>query len=108
MKVIRNNLIPVKGFKAINLFGVVFVRRECMMTAAALNHEAIHTAQMREMFYVIFYIAYVGEWLFHLAISRDAKVAYRCISFEREAYAHQSNPYYLNNRKHYNQYRIWH
>lgn len=26
MKIIRNNTIPVKGFKAINIFGVLFVR----------------------------------------------------------------------------------
>lgn len=108
MKVIRNGLIPFKGFKAINLFGVVFVRNECAMTTADLNHEAIHTAQMRELLYVIFYIAYVGEWLFHLAVCRDAKAAYRRISFEKEAYAHQTEPEYLSNRKHYNQYRIWH
>jgi len=108
MKVIRNGLIPFKGFKAINLFGVVFVRRECTITATDLNHEAIHTAQMRELLYVIFYIAYVGEWLFHLAICRNAKAAYRRISFEKEAYAHQAEQEYLNNRKHYNQYRIWH
>lgn len=108
MRVVRNSLIPFKGFKAINLFGVVFVRRECTMTFADLNHEAIHTAQMREMFYVIFYLAYVVEWLCHLAWCQDPHEAYRRISFEREAYANQSDPNYLNNRKSYNQYRIWH
>lgn len=108
MKVIRNGLIPFKGFKAINLFGVVFVRKECVMTAADVNHEAIHTAQMREMLYAIFYLVYVAEWLWHLMICRDAKEAYRRISFEREAYTHQSDQEYLNNRKHFNQYRIWH
>lgn len=108
MKVIHNRLIPFNGFKAINLFGVVFVRSECAITATDLNHEAIHTAQMREMLYVVFYLAYLAEWLWHLISCRDAKVAYRRISFEREAYAHQSEPCYLNNRKHYNQYRIWH
>lgn len=108
MKVIRNGLIPFKGFKAINLFGVVFVRNECGMTATELNHEAIHTAQMREMLYIIFYLAYFAEWLLLLMICRKAKDAYYRISFEREAYDHQSEPEYLNNRKHFNQYRIWH
>lgn len=108
MKVIYNRLIPFKGFKCINLFGVLFVREGCPMSECDLNHEAIHTAQMRELLYAIFYIAYVSEWLFHLAICRDAKAAYRRISFEREAYAHQSEPCYLNNRKHFNQYRPWH
>jgi len=108
VKVIRNSHIPVKGFKAINLFGVVFVRRECAMTATDLNHEAIHTAQMREMLYVIFYLVYVAEWLWHLAKCHNAHEAYRRISFEREAYANQSDTNYLNNRKPFNQYRIWH
>ena len=26
MKIIRNNIIPFKGYKAINLFGILFVR----------------------------------------------------------------------------------
>lgn len=108
MKIIRNRLIPFKGFKAINLFGVVFVRRECAMTATDLNHEAIHTAQMREMLYLIFYLAYLIEWLWHLVACRNAKEAYRRISFEREAYANQSDADYLTNRKPFNQYRTWH
>lgn len=108
MKVIRNRLIPFKGFKAINLFGVVFVRRECAITATDLNHEAIHTAQMREMLYVMFYLAYIVEWLWHLAACRDTKEAYLRISFEREAYARQSDPDYINHRKPFNQYRTWH
>ncbi len=55
MKVIYNNIIPFKGFKAINLFGIVFAR--CWLTLQDLNHEAIHTQQMKEMLYVFFYIA---------------------------------------------------
>ena len=32
---------------------------------------------------------------------RDTKLAYKNISFEREAYQNQYNLDYLNNRKHY-------
>ena len=32
---------------------------------------------------------------------RDTKLAYKNISFEREAYQNQSNLDYLSNRKHY-------
>ena len=28
MKIIYNNIIPFKGFKAMNLFGVLFVRKD--------------------------------------------------------------------------------
>ena len=33
MKVIYNNLIPFKGYKAINIFGLVFVRKGAKFTA---------------------------------------------------------------------------
>lgn len=105
MRVIRNRLIPVKGFKCVNLFGVLFVRTGCVMQTADMNHEAIHTAQMKEMLYVFFYAAYILEWLYHLLICHDSRKAYYRISFEKEAYGNQSDADYLKNRKMYNQYR---
>lgn len=105
MKVIYNRLLPPKGFKAINLFGVVLVRKECRMTDTDLNHEAIHTAQMRELLYVPFYLLYVLEWLWLLPRYPKRHEAYRNISFEREAYAHQAEPDYLKTRPKFNQYK---
>lgn len=105
MRVIYNRLLPPKGFKAINLFGVVLVRKGCRMTAADLNHEAIHTAQMRELLYVPFYVLYVLEWLWLLPRYPKRHEAYRRISFEREAYAHQAEPDYLKARPKFNQYK---
>ena len=52
MKVIYNKVIPINGYKCVNLFGVLFVREGCKMTATDYNHEAIHTAQMKELLYV--------------------------------------------------------
>ena len=42
MLTILNKILPPKGFKAINLFGIVFCRKE--LTDVDKNHEAIHTA----------------------------------------------------------------
>ena len=64
-----------------------------------INHEAIHTAQMKEMLYVFFYLWYVLEWVVRLFMKGNA---YRNISFEREAYDNAKNMNYLNIRKHYN------
>ncbi len=105
MRVIYNSLIPFDGFKCINLFGVLLVRNGCTMRSEDYNHEAIHTAQMREMLYIFFYLAYVAEWLYHLFRLRDGKEAYRRISFEREAYENQNNSGYLKVRRHYEQYK---
>lgn len=66
MKVIYNKIIPFKGYKCINLFGVLFVRKGCTMSKSDYNHEAIHTKQMKELLYVPFYILYLLEWLYRL------------------------------------------
>ena len=64
MKVIQSNIIPFPGYIAVNLFGVVFVRKgrwdkkDQRTQARILNHEAIHTAQMKELAYVGFYVIY--------------------------------------------------
>lgn len=40
MKIIYNNIIPFKGFKAINICGIVFVRKDVpRMTWIDYNHE---------------------------------------------------------------------
>lgn len=97
MKIIYNDIIPFKGFHAINLFGVLFVRDTWRdVNARLLNHEKIHTAQMRELGYVFFYILYILEWLYRLIQEGNA---YRNISFEREAYQNEGNPTYLQTRK---------
>ena len=101
MRIIRNNFIPLRGFKAINLFGVLFVRGNASIGPADINYEEIHTAQMREMLYVPFYLWYVVEWLVRLVQFRDFKKAYRNISFEREAYANERGMGYLGRRRRY-------
>lgn len=101
MRIIRNGIIPFRGFKAVNLFGLLFVRGDAYMGAADINHEEIHTAQMREMLYVPFYLWYLAEWLVRLVQCRDFKKAYRSISFEREAYANERGMGYLGRRRRY-------
>ena len=101
MKIIYNNIIPFPGFKAINLFGVLFVRKGCTMSESDIHHEMIHTAQMKEMGYVLFYLWYLVEWLVKLAKLRDSNKAYRAISFEREAYGNEKNLIYTITRAKY-------
>lgn len=77
MKIIYNDIIPVKGFKAINLFGVLFVRNGFRMSDVDINHEEIHTAQMKELLYIGFYLLYVLEWLCKLLVYWNGKKAYQ-------------------------------
>lgn len=98
MKIIRNSIIPFKGFAAINLFGILFVRRGVLFTKDMENHERIHTARMKEMMYIFFYLWYVFEWIARLFMKGNA---YRNISFEREAHINEMYLKYLKVRKPY-------
>ena len=89
MKIVYNKFIPFKGFSAINLFGVLFARKGVKISKKIINHELIHTAQMKELYYVLFYIIYIYYY---------AMYGYKDNPLEREAYLNQSNDNYLNER----------
>ena len=85
-----------------NLFGVLFVRQESgkpkpVISKNTINHESIHTEQMKELLYIPFYILYFIEWIIRLFTNTSS--AYRSISFEREAYMNECNYNYIPNRK---------
>ena len=108
MKIKYSKIIPPKGFYAINLFGTFFIREEYKdkpVPETTINHENIHTAQMKEMWYVFFYIWYFIEWL--LLLFSVGKDAYYCISFEREAYENENNLKYLEVRKPFSWFRYY-
>ena len=97
MKIIYNNYIPFKGFKCINILGTIFARKGAYIGEKTLNHEAIHTAQMKEMLYVFFYLWYFVEWL--IEIFHYGSTAYHTNTFEREAFANDDDLTYLASRK---------
>lgn len=115
MKIIYNNIIPFKGFAAINLFGLILARKEYgAVSQRTITHESIHTAQMRELGYIGFYIIYLLEWLWHVlaAMAADGILskwwlkAYKNISFEQEAYLFEDDDlWYLDVREHFAQWR---
>ncbi len=87
-----------------NLFGLLLIRKDQRdsMSIRDYTHEQIHTAQYRELGYLLFLPLYLLEWLIKLCYYRfDNKKAYRAISFEREAYRNECNPEYLRQRRHY-------
>lgn len=92
MKIIRNNILPLKGFAAINLFGVVFVRKSTNVTNRLINHEKIHTQQIKELWYVAFYPVYLYLWA-------RAGFSYELNPMELEAYANETNYKYISVRK---------
>ena len=63
-----------------------------------LNHERIHSEQIKEMLYIPFYIWYVIEWFIRLFMKGNA---YKNISLEREAYHNDRDFSYLSKRECY-------
>lgn len=123
MKIIRNKYIPFPGYKAINLFGVLFVKNNARIDEVTMNHESIHSAQIKEVmalgaivftpllfvswWFVVpllfsYYIWYVVEFLIRWIATGSWDRAYRSIGFEREAYSNQEDPVYLILRKSFN------
>ena len=81
MKIVYNNIIPFKGFLAINLFGILFVKNKYkrFVSAKVINHESIHTLQMKEMLYIFFYLWYFIEWVIRLFINgKKVRVCSKC------------------------------
>lgn len=100
MKIKESSIVPFGGYLAVNLFGVLFVKKGNLdkVKPDVINHEAIHSAQMKEMLWIPFYLWYGIEWFIRLFQHGDE---YRSISFEREAYDNEDNQDYLKERKHY-------
>lgn len=101
MIIIRNNIIPFKGFAAINICGILFVRNSTKVTDIMLNHERIHTKQIIECLVIPFYLIYLINYIVNLCIYKNTNAAYRNIMFEREAYANEHNLNYNNERRWY-------
>lgn len=79
------------------LFPFILVRRP-NPGPVLLNHERIHLRQQAELGVLPFYVWYVAEYFVRRVQYRTHYMAYRNISFEREAFANDANLTYLTNR----------
>ena len=118
---IKNNIIPFKGYKAINLFGIIFTRKQ--LTEKEKNHEKIHSEQMLEVdtlgvgliallclfcnlhlawcFFglLTYYMVYCFEYLVIRFFHKKQKDAYHDVSFEEEAYKYDNDLNYIENKR---------
>ena len=101
VRIVTCRWFPPKGFKAIMLFWWLIVKKGCNVTSVLLRHEQIHVQQQSEMLLIPFFLWYGVEFVFRLCQYREWRLAYKNISFEREAYANEKNVEYLNERAPY-------
>lgn len=64
-----------------------------------IRHETIHLRQQLEMLIIPFYIAYIVNYIYNLALYHNHIRAYQEIIFEREAFSKEDELDYLTNRK---------
>lgn len=102
--IIKNKIIPFGDYDTINLFGVLFTKED-QLSDRVINHENIHTEQMKELLYIGFYIWYGLEYIIIRLFHKKQNGAYRDISFEEEAYNNEHNLDYIKTRKRYSWFK---
>ena len=96
--IVSRYLIP-KGFRGITLFPFIVVsQKNLKQNEVIINHEKIHIRQQIELLILPFFIWYGIEFFMKWIIYKDKNVAYRNISFEREAYSNEKDLHYLKQR----------
>ena len=91
-------LVP-KGYRGITLFPFIFLfRKEDKQNKVLVNHEKIHIRQQLELLVLPFFIWYFLEYFVRLLHYKNTNLAYRNISFEREAYSNEKDLSYLKKR----------
>lgn len=92
-------LVPI-GYTGMTIFPFIFLKFERLKADLVLiNHEQIHLKQQMELLILPFFIIYFLEFLIRLIQYKSLNLAYRNISFEREAYNNESHMDYLKNKK---------
>jgi hypothetical protein len=89
---------PFLWVEGLTFFPWVFCK-EAKPPKWLLNHERIHICQQLELGIILFYFWYLTEYLIRLIQYRRRYLAYRNISFEREAYRNDKDLTYLKSRK---------
>ncbi|RNA61824.1 hypothetical protein D1631_07705 [Chryseobacterium nematophagum] len=88
------------NINGIALFPFIFIRQpEDKENKILINHEKIHLRQQVEMLVIFFYFFYMLEYYYRLFKLKNRYLAYKRISFEKEAYAKEHDLNYLKKRK---------
>ncbi len=88
-----------KNYIAITIYPFIIIHKDYKGNLGLVNHEKIHLKQQIELFWLFFFIWYVVEFVVRCIQYKNWYLAYRNISFEREAYQNEKNQNYLSERK---------
>ncbi len=89
-----------KKYSTLTIWPFIFVKENFYKKDKILiNHEKIHLRQQVELLWAPFFLWYITEFIIKLIIYKNWNLAYKSISFEREAYKNEGNKEYLQDRK---------
>lgn len=100
MIIINTRNFPFGSYTTINLFGILFTKNK-KLSKRTINHERIHTEQMKEMLFIFFYLWYALEYIIIRLFHAKQNDAYHDVSLEEEAHNNDDNQYYIYLREHY-------
>jgi len=100
MILVCETLLKNTKISGITLFPLILLKRRVdLHNKILVNHEKIHLRQQAELLVIFFYLWYVVEYYYLYFKLKDSFLAYKSISFEREAYAMENDFNYLEKRK---------
>ena len=101
MILVFKHIIP-KKYCGLTIYPFIFIKTKKLKNdVVLLNHEKIHLQQQLELLWIFFFVWYLMEYAFLLIKFRKHDMAYKNISFEKEAYTFENDLAYLNRRKPY-------
>ncbi|MGY0393168.1 hypothetical protein ACW5R3_11505 [Bizionia sp. KMM 8389] len=107
MIIVSKYFIP-KGFIGVTIWPFIFLKSsDCKSDVTLTNHERIHLKQQIELLIVPFFVLYGLEFAFLYFKTRSKQVAYRSISFEKEAYQYENDLGYLKSRPFWNFIKLY-
>ena len=99
MLFIVNKYLFRSRFVGLTLWPFIIMKKaDLKEDAIFINHERIHLRQQLEMLVIPFFVWYILEYLVRLVQFGNSYVAYKNISFEKEAYENENDLQYLEKR----------
>ena len=100
MIIVCQKLLKNTKINGITLYPFILLKKKHFKEDKVLiNHEKIHLRQQLELLIVFFYLWYIIEYYYWYFKLKNSFLAYKYISFEREAYAMEDDLHYLETRK---------
>lgn len=100
MILVVNKYLLGKSISGASVWPFVIVKnKELKEDFTFINHEKIHLRQQLELLIIPFYLWYFTEYLLRWLQYKDKFLAYKNISFEREAYTQEMKENYLEERR---------